>query len=256
MGKDGRIAAKRKVGGGRILEVKEFAARAGIAVGIGATVSFLLYDSPLGMAAIPGAYALARAYRTGRARERRRARINLEFKDYMRAVSAALAAGGSVERSFLAGQKDISRLYGDGSMLAELLRGMEGRLGLKEPIERVLCDFAEESDSEDIENFVEIFCYAKRGGGDFIRIMESSVRRICDKMEVTEEIRSVMAEKELEQKVMCAAPVCILLFFKLSSPEFIGRLYGNPFGVIVMTAALALYGTAFFLGMKLTKIEV
>jgi tight adherence protein B len=46
------------------------------------------------------------------------------------------------------------------------------------------------------------------------------------------------------------------MFFKVTSPEFIGRLYGNPLGVIVMTAALVLYGAAFFLGMKIVEIEV
>ena len=65
-----------------------------------------------------------------------------------------------------------------------------------------------------------------------------------------------MAEKALEQKVMCITPLGILLFFKVTSPEFIGRLYGNLFGVCIMTAALLLYGLAFFLGMKIVEVEI
>ena len=106
------------------------------------------------------------------------------------------------------------------------------------------------------ENFVEIFGYAKRGGGDFIHIINTSIGRICDKIEVTEEIHTVMAEKALEQKVMCVVPLGILLFFRMTSPEFIGKLYGNLFGICIMTAAVALYGISFYLGLKILEVEV
>lgn len=242
--------------GGRFSRLKETAVRFGAAFFASFFAAVLFYNSPWGMLSFPAAYFLTGKYLKGRKESKRRKRMDMEFKDYMHAVSAALAAGNSVERSFLRGLEDMRRLHGEKSALAEGLCRMEGRLALKEPIERILTDFADESGSEDIESFVEIFCYAKRGGGDFIRIMETSVRRIGDKMEVLEEIRSVMAEKALEQKVMCAAPLGILLFFRLSSPEFIGRLYGNLLGVLIMTAALLLYGAAFVLGMKIVEVEV
>lgn len=242
--------------GGRFSRLKEMSAQFGIAFLASTLAAALFYNSPWGMLGLPAAYFLAGKYLKERTKRKRRKRIDLEFKDYMHAVSAALAAGNSVERSFLRGLEDVRRLHGEKSALAEKLCRMEGRLALKEPIEHILHDFATESGSEDIESFVEIFCHAKRGGGDFIHIIETSVRRICDKMEVLEEIRSVMAEKALEQKVMCAAPLGILLFFRLSSPEFIGRLYGNLLGVSIMTAALALYGAAFALGIKIVEVEV
>ena len=256
VGKKGRAAASGKMDGFGVLRLKETAAQLGIAILASAIAAALFYNSPWGMLILPAAYVLAGKYIKERGRRKRRERMDLEFKDYMHAVSAALAAGNSVERAFLRGLQDVSRLHGEQSALAAQLGCMERRLGLKEPIERILSDFAAESGSEDIENFVEVFCHAKRGGGDFIHIMATSVRRICDKMEVLEEIRSVMAEKALEQKVMCMAPLGVLLFFKLSSPEFIGRLYGNLLGVSIMTAALALYGAAFYMGMVITRIEV
>lgn len=256
MGKDGRTAWQGKMAGGRLLMRKETVMQFGIAVFASMLAAFLFYNSPWGMLILPLVYYLAGKCLRERRTRRRRGRMDLEFKDYMHAVSAALAAGNSVERSFLNGLQDVRRLYGERSLLVAQLGGMEGRLGIKEPIEHILSDFASESGSEDIENFIEVFCHAKRGGGDFIHIMQTSAGRICDKMEVMEEIRSVMAEKALEQKVMCAAPLGILLFFKLSSPEFIGRLYGNLLGILIMTAALALYGIAFFLGIKIVEVEV
>lgn len=70
------------------------------------------------------------------------------------------------------------------------------------------------------------------------------------------EIHTVMAEKALEQKVMCVVPLGILLFFRITSPEFIGILYGNLLGVCIMTAAFILYIAAFYLGTKIVEVEV
>ena len=256
MGKNRRAFSQGEMGGGRFLTFFHMLPAAGISIVGSGLAAFLFYDSVFGMFSLPAVFGFTRKVLRESERKKRRKRLNLEFKDYMYAVSGALAAGNSIERAFLAGLKDVRQLYGEESVLAARLSVMEQRLFVQEPIEHILRDFAQESESEDIENFAEIFCYAKRGGGDFIHIIEVSVERICDNIEVEEEIHTVMAEKAIEQKVMCAVPLGILLFFKVTSPEFIGKLYGNLPGALFMTMALALYGTAFFLGMKIMEVEV
>lgn len=256
MGKTGRIAPSGKMAGGGILRLKRMAVQVAAALGISGVVAILFYNSIWGMAVFPLVYLLIAGMIKEKVRKRRRKQLNLEFKDYMYAVSGTLSAGYSVERAFLAGLEEIKGLYGKDCSLAEHLAGMEKRIGLQEPIERILRDFAVESDSEDIENFVEIFCYAKRGGGDFVHIMTTTIGRICDKMEVLGEIHTVMSEKALEQKIMCIVPIGILFFFRLTSPQFITGLYGNLPGIVIMTVALIVYGIAFFLGVKIVEVEV
>lgn len=192
----------------------------------------------------------------GRKEKKRRKRLTLEFKDYMYAVSSALLAGYSIENAFIESQRDIRELYGEKSVLLKELGSLRRRLGMQENLEKILREFAEESRCEDIESFVEVFCYAKRGGGDFLGIIQTTIRRICDKIEVTEEIETTIAQKVLEEKVMSIVPVVVLLFFRLSSPEFIGILYGNLFGILVMTGVLILYGIAMAWGAKIVEIEV
>ena len=256
MGKNRRVGSCRKMAGGGFLARKVIFKTLGISVCISAAVSALFYNSPWGFCSLLPVMYLTGRFLNQAQKKKELLRLNLEFKDYLYAASAALAAGYSVERSFVAAIKDVRQLYGEGSVLAERLGAMEQRLSVQEPMEQILSDFARESGSEDIENFVEIFCYAKRGGGDFIHIIATSTERICDKMEVLEEIHTVMAEKALEQKVMCLVPAGVLLFFKISSPDFIGKLYGNLTGVLIMTASLILYAAAFFLGVKIVEIEV
>lgn len=256
MGFKRKAPSQGKMESGGLLEPKELLVWAGSSIGISVLIAILFYNSPWGLCSLLVTGFLSGRCLADRKRRQKLVRLNLEFKDYLYAVNGLLLAGYSVERAFLGGLLDVEQLHGAHSVLAAKLGAMERRLGVQEPIEHILWDFAEESESEDVRNFVEVFCYAKRGGGDFAHIIATAVGRICDKMEVAEEIRTVMAEKALEQKVMCAVPLGILIFFRATSPEFIGRLYGNLFGVAVMTAALLFYAAAFILGMKLVEIEV
>lgn len=242
--------------GGRFFGIKDAFAIAGVSFGLCGCMAFLFYNSFWGMCALPLVIWQTGVFWKREKRKRQKRRLEQEFKDDMYAVAGYLAAGYSIERAFIESLHDIRQLYGDASILAEKLAQMEARLGVQEPLEHILYDFATENVSGDIEGFVEVFCYAKRGGGDFIQIITTSIGRICDKMEVLEEIHTVMAEKALEQKVMCAVPLGILLFFRVSSPEFIGKLYNNLFGAVVMTVALLLYAAAFFLGIKIMEVEV
>lgn len=49
--------------------------------------------------------------------------------------------------------------------------------------------------------------------GDFIHIIRTTIERICDKIEVSEEIHTVMSEKALEQKIMCCDTAWYLRIF-------------------------------------------
>ena len=52
-----------------------------------------------------------------------------------------------------------------------------------------------------------------------------------------------------------AGSICSL-YLKLTSPGFLGVLYGNPFGIAAMTLCLGIYGFSYWLGRKIVDIEV
>lgn len=256
MGENGGTYCKRKMGIRGILKSE----RMGVPILTGIVISGLLaelfYSSLWGMWIAPVVCYFTHKLLKEAEMKRRTKKITIEFKDYLYAVSGTLLAGYSVERAFLYGLTEIEQLYGNASYLKKMLSSMEARLGMKEPMEHILKDFSKKAKSEEIENFVEIFRYAKRGGGDFLAIMETTISRICDRIELSEEIHAALAQKALEQKIMFIVPLLILLFFKLSSPDFIACLYGNALGVGIMTLALLLYGAAVYWGIKIISIEV
>lgn len=182
--------------------------------------------------------------------------LRYQFKDGILAVSAALNAGYSVENAFREGRKDLALLYEkDEPIMKEFHRIIRG-LDANERLEKLLFDFARRSGLEEVESFAEIFATAKGAGGDFSVIIRTTAERIATRMEVKREIKTMVAAKNFEQKIMSLVPFLIMFYINLTSPGFFNELYGNVLGVTVMTVCLGIYLLSRYLAGRIMQIEV
>ena len=188
-------------------------------------------------------------------RKRKQGLLN-QFKDGMLAVSFSLNVGYSVENSFKEALGELILLYGDKSDIVIQFQNINHRIDMNENIEDVLDDFVRKSEIEDILYFAEVFRYAKRSGGDLITIIRNTANTISEKINAKNEIETVISGKQMEQKIMSIVPFGIILYLKLSSPEFIEGLYGNVVGIVVMTVCLVLYILSYWLAQRIVRIEV
>ena len=87
-------------------------------------------------------------------------------------------------------------------------------------------------------------------------MIRTTVSCIRQKQETVAEIETVLTGKMTEQKVMSLMPLLILLYVRLTSPEFLSGMYGNLTGRAVMTVCLLIYAVAYLWGKKIVGIEV
>lgn len=187
---------------------------------------------------------------------KRRERLRYEFKECLTAVSGALNAGYSMENAWKDAEADMVRFLGEEADMTRELKRMNRQIGLNTPMEKLLSDFAFRSGLEDVQSFCQVFQFAKRGGGDLTEIIRNTSMRIGDKVELEREIETAMSAKRMEQKIMSVMPLFILLYIGMTSPDFLGALYHNLLGVIVMSACLAAYGGSVLLAKKIVQIEI
>ena len=109
---------------------------------------------------------------------------------------------------------------------------------------------------ENVQTFVTIFVMAKRSGGDMIGIIRNTVQQMSEKADIRREIGTIIASKKLEFKVMSAIPFGMICYMKFSFPEFMGILYGNVAGVVIMTICFLGYVIAYKAGKRIVEIEV
>lgn len=235
---------------------KEFLKCAGECVLLCAAVEYLFYENVWAfLFMIPVPFLFIRWRRKQCIRERKKL-LNYQFRDALNAMSVAVQAGYSVENAVSACVRDLERLYEPGADIVEEFRYIENQQKVSVPVEELFLDFGVRSGVEDIENFAAVFYTAKRTGGDMNRIIQKVARMLGDKIDVKKEIEATLSAKKSEQMVMSLMPAGIIAYLKLTSPGFLGTLYGNPFGICAMTICLAIYLAAYWMGTRIVDIEV
>ncbi|MCI9422187.1 type II secretion system protein F [Lachnospiraceae bacterium WCA-9-b2] len=182
--------------------------------------------------------------------------FQVQFKEAIQAVSAALNTGYSVENAFREAQKELKLIYPETARISKELLFIIRQLRIHVPMEQILEELGMRVQIEDVRNFVTVFAAAKKNGGNMIAIIQDTVRQIGDKIDVKREIDTILAAKRYEFRVMSAIPYAIIGYMSFSFPEFMDSLYGNIFGIGVMTVCLGIYMGAYYLGVRMIRIEV
>lgn len=171
-------------------------------------------------------------------------------------LAAALSAGYSIENAFVVSTTELSLLYGEDGLITREFSYLVQQIRTNRSVEQVLLEFAERSGLEDVRNFSEVFRVAKRSGGDLSQIMRHTADIIRDKMQVKEEIITLTASKQFEQKIMNLIPFFIVFYVEGSSPGFFQQMYGTGLGRMLMSGCLVVYLAAYILAGKILSIEV
>ena len=188
--------------------------------------------------------------------KKKQSKFRLQFKEAIQSLSAALNVGYSVENAMRETIKDLKGIYKKDDMILREFSYMIRQLQMNVSVETVLQDFAGRSGDEDVQTFVTVFNMAKRSGGDTMEIIRNAVRQMGEKIDVEREITTLVSGKKLELKIMTMIPLGMVLYMKISFPEFLDVLYGNLVGVIIMSICLLVYLVAYEMGRRIVEIEV
>lgn len=189
--------------------------------------------------------------------ENRQRALTLQFKDMLYSMSSAVGAGSSVENSLSIALEDMRKQYSNPktSIIREL-ELMVARVRLGQNVEDIFNDFARRSQIEDVRTFANIFDISKRTGGNMIRIIRQTTDVISEKIETKNEIDTALAGRKMEQKVLTAVPIVLILFLTYGSGGFMEPVFTTLTGRIVATVALMLVVLGNIWSSKITDIKV
>ena len=189
--------------------------------------------------------------------DKRKYELNLQFKDMLYSLSSSLTTGRSVESSFKEILKDLAILYpSPETYIIKEVECMVRRIEMNETIEIALEDFAKRSHLEDVQNFTDVFQTCKRSGGNLIEVIKNSSNIINDKIEIKEEINTILSAKKFEQKVLTVMPILMIVLLSVSSADYMEPIFTLPVGRVVMTIAIAMILAGYLIANKIMKIKV
>jgi len=188
--------------------------------------------------------------------KKRQEAFRLQFKEAIQSISAGLNVGCSVENALREAHKDLRAMYSKDEMILKELSYMIRQMQMNVTAETALEEFAARTGDEDVQTFVTAFNLAKRSGGDTMEIIRNVVRQMGEKIDVEREIQTVISAKKMELRIMAVIPFAMIVYLRLSFPEFLSVLYGNMAGIIIMSVCLAIYLVAYEVGKRIVDIEV
>lgn len=199
-------------------------------------------------------------YMLYQAREERKLRIRqsrLEFKEMLLSVYNSLSAGYSLENAVRAARDDLRAVSGDKkSLMEQELSLVCAGLEMNQSIEVLMDKMALRLGVDEAAQFAQVLWIIKRNGGNLIQIIKKSVEHMNQKIQVKEEILTMVSAKRMEQKIMSVMPFFILLYVRLMNPGYFQVLYDSPGGVMLSTICLIVLAVAGMWAKKFVEIEV
>ncbi len=193
--------------------------------------------------------------RTKQIIDKRQRNLKGQFRDMLEALSTSLGAGKNVNDSFLAVYEDLKVQYEeDADILKELevvIAGMNNNID----IEDTLMDFGKRSGIDDIESFANVFKICYRKGGNIKDTIRNTHEILSDKMEITEDIETIVTSSKNEQNIMIIMPVILVGMMKLMGEDF-AKNFVTPTGLISTTIAIVLFVVAYIVGKKVLEIKM
>jgi tight adherence protein B len=228
-----------------------------IAMGILGVIGYIFYQHMVAAALIS---LLGLYYPKIRRKElmlKRKALLQLQFKQALSSLSSALGAGKSVENAFQETLIDLRLLYPDPrALIVKELETINRRIENGETIEMALKDLSQRSQIDDIQQFTEVFATCKRTGGNLVHVIRRTASIIQEKLDIQQEISVMMAQKRFESRVLAFAPVIVIAVLSFSSPDYMEPMYKGITGYLIMTAALLVLIGCFGVTKMIMNIKV
>lgn len=217
--------------------------------------SWLFYRSLVpALFLIPAALIVAKRLKS-REKNRWADALRRQYADGLRAFASALKAGYAPENAVGLAAGECRILYGENTPITVEYEKLARAAGMNRPLEEGFQELADRSELSEAELFAEVFTVARKSGGNLVQIVEETCRVLEEHVKAQEEIRTVLRSREMEQHIMMAAPLLLLLFLTLFSPGYMDVMYETLFGRVVMTVCLLIYLAACLLSDRILEAE-
>lgn len=187
--------------------------------------------------------------------DKRRRKLNRQFRDMLDSLTTSLGAGKNITDSFISVYEDLKVQYdADAYILKELeviISGIHNNIAIEDLLE----DFGRRSDNGDILSFANVFKISYRKGGNIKDIIRNTHEILSDKMEISEDIETMVTSNKMEQSIMIFMPIALIGVIKMMSPEFAAN-FVTPTGIISTTVSIVIFVIAYFIGKAVLNIKM
>ena len=225
--------------------------------GAGMSIGILFYDSFLIGIAVSLILSVTLPAYKRKLKAKQKDVLLIQFRDMLYSISSSISSGRNMSQALSEAEEFCGSTYEKEDYIMMELRNMV--LSIRNGNQKdstVLMDFATRSGLEDIQDFVRVYENCKSTGGDMVKAINRATTIIGDKIELENDLKTLIAQKSFEGRIVGIAPFVIVLAVRLSSPAYLAPMTETSQGRFVTTIALALMGISIWLSERIIKIEI
>ncbi len=226
-------------------------------VAAGLCVGLLFYNSLRVSAIVSALCFLVYPKYQDAAVKRHQDTLLVQFKDLLYSISASVSSGRSMPEALSEAEKFCGASYEDSDYIMQELAHMNAMLANgNETDTEVLYDFARRSGLPDVEDFAGAYESCKTSGANLNNAISTATALIGDKIELEDELRTQLAQKLFEGRIVGLSPFAIVLMVRVTAPDYISPMFETRQGLVITTMALALIAASIFMTERINKIEI
>ena len=193
--------------------------------------------------------------RTKPLRDKNARTLNSQFRDFLEAFNTSIGAGKNVVDSFHAVYDDMRIQFEEDAFIVKELEVILSGMANNFDVEDLMEDLGNRSGNDDIVSFANVFRISYRKGGNLKDTINTTHSILSDKMEIKEEIETMVSASKMEQTVMIFMPIGLIGIMKSMSPDFAAN-FATPAGIASTTIAIGLFIVSYFVGRKILNIKL
>lgn len=187
--------------------------------------------------------------------KKKKKKLNTQFRDMLEALNTSLGAGKNVVDSFHSVYSDLKVQYEEDAYILKELEVIISGMANNIDIEVLLEDFGKRSGNDDIKSFANVFKICYRKGGNIKETIRTTHEILSDKMEINEDIETIVTSSKTEQNIMIVMPIALIGVIKMMSPDFAAN-FTTITGVMATTVAVVIFVAAYYVGKAVLDIKV
>lgn len=233
------------------LTVKEyFILRLGVSAGAGLLGMLFFTPMPLaGLVLAPIAFLIVGIVVKRRITKRRNL-MEAQLVEMLQMVSSSLRAGFGLLQALEAA---ASQLQAPISLeLRRTIRDTAVGAGIEQALEAL----NKRTASPDFDIAITAILIQRAVGGNLAEILENLAHTLRERERIRGEIRALTSQQRLTGYVIGGIPIGLGAFFGATNPEYIGLLFTDSLGQMMLAAALGFEVVGFLVIQKIVNIEV
>lgn len=198
-------------------------------------------------------------YYAGSVLRKRQSRLRVQFKEFLEIITISIGGGSgrSMENAIKDSRRELKMMFSEKTDIVreiELIISDYERSGI--PMSEGFKEFGDRSDIDDIKSFATIYETIDGKSSDFSYIIRQTHDIIRDKLEITQEVETVISSAKSEAYTMLVMPLVIVMAMSAMGSGFLDSLFTTAIGRAAATIGVISLGVSYVLATRAVDVEV